>query len=501
LNANIAWKIRRLRAREQPRVLDLFSGCGGLSLGAQLAGCEILGGIELDEAAASSHALNFHSDLPEELRLIHGTPKDITKQDASAFIKDIRPSSRIPEREVDLLVGGPPCQSFARIGRAKLREVMEHPDAFLHDPRSGLYKHYIRFVETLKPLIVIVENVPDVLNYGGLNVFEMMAISLSEHGYRCRYGMLNSVHYGVPQMRTRCFLIGFHQGLEACPRLPAPTRKHRLPLGYNGTVRVAMKEMDMFSSSHFADAPAPDKDVPKAITAHEAIGDLPAITDHLSGNMKKGPQRLDKPVKLDATPISGYSRFMRHWLGFESDGFVYDHVIRFLPRDYKIFARMSPGDQYPEAHSLALRMRDDEVARVERNQKRKISEKSKLYREITKAFVPPYSPNKFPNKWRKMASDEPTRTIMAHIGKDSYSHIHYDDNQARTISVREAARLQSFPDGFKFCGTMNPAFRQIGNSVPPLLAFAVISRAIGDVTSIEFPSEVDFSSDAKEAVV
>jgi len=62
---------------------------------------------------------------------------------------------------------------------------------------------------------------------------------------------------------------------------------------------------------------------------------------------------------------------------------------------------------------------------------------------------------------------------MAHLGKDGYSHIHYDSDQARTISVREAARLQSFPDGFQFCGTMNPAFRQIGNAVPPLMAKAL----------------------------
>jgi DNA (cytosine-5)-methyltransferase 1 len=75
-----------------------------------------------------------------------------------------------------------------------------------------------------------------------------------------------------------------------------------------------------------------------------------------------------------------------------------------------------------------------------------------------------------------MEADAPARTLMAHIGKDTYSHIHYDSSQARTISVREAARLQSFPDGFHFHGTMNPAFRQIGNAVPPLLAHAVYSH-------------------------
>ena len=84
--------------------------------------------------------------------------------------------------------------------------------------------------------------------------------------------------------------------------------------------------------------------------------------------------------------------------------------------------------------------------------------------------MPPYPIGSFPNRWWKLRPDFPSRTLMAHIGKDTYSHIHYDSAQARVISVREAARLQSFPDGFRFCGTMNPAFRQIGNAVPPLMA-------------------------------
>ena len=98
---------------------------------------------------------------------------------------------------------------------------------------------------------------------------------------------------------------------------------------------------------------------------------------------------------------------------------------------------------------------------------------TKEYERLVREYVPPYDAGKFPNKWRKMWADAPARTLMAHLGKDSYSHIHYDSRQARTISVREAARLQSFPDGFVFAGTMNPAFRQIGNAVPPLLARAI----------------------------
>src|SRR5207248_9231099 len=99
-----------------------------------------------------------------------------------------------------------------------------------------------------------------------------------------------------------------------------------------------------------------------------------------------------------------------------------------------------------------------------------LREGTTVWNELRASIVPPYDPGKFPNKWRKMEPDLPARTLMAHLGKDSYSHIHYDSLQARTISVREAARLQSFPDGFLFSGTMNPAFRQIGNAVPPLMA-------------------------------
>jgi DNA (cytosine-5)-methyltransferase 1 len=106
---------------------------------------------------------------------------------------------------------------------------------------------------------------------------------------------------------------------------------------------------------------------------------------------------------------------------------------------------------------------------------------TQAWKRLWDSVVPPYDPGKFPNKWRKMERDEPARTLLAHLGKDGYSHIHYDSRQARPISVREAARLQSFPDGFVFSGTMNPAFRQIGNAVPPLMALG-IAKAI--VTSL-----------------
>ena len=357
-----------------------------------------------------------------------------------------------------------------------------HPEAFLKDSRALLYTHYLEFVEALAPVAILVENVPDVLNYGGVNIFELMSSALGHLGYECRYGLLNAAHYGVPQMRDRAFLIAIAEAAEAVPTLPPPTHHWDLPRGYHGTRDVALRALralSLFETNHYTAGPVTCRQA--EARRHCRAGPVRPASHHGSperGHSKKAPRRFDTAVKLNGRPPNEYVRLMRRWPGFESDGHIYDHVIRYLPRDYKLFKRMEPGDQYPEAHRLAIAMRDEAVARLERKRGEKIHRNSREFHELTAEYVPPYDPGKFPNKWRKMEADAPARTLMAHIGKDTYSHIHYDSAQARTISVREAARLQSFPDGFRFAGPMNPAFRQIGNAVPPLLAHAVFSHAL-----------------------
>jgi DNA (cytosine-5)-methyltransferase 1 len=165
---------------------------------------------------------------------------------------------------------------------------------------------------------------------------------------------------------------------------------------------------------------------------------------------------------------------MRTWPGFEAGDDLVDHVIRYLPRDTGIFREMPNGAEYPVAHATAVRLWKREIASLEAESGTRLTktERDRLYGTM----VPPYPTHNFPNRWWKLRPDWPSRTLMAHIGKDTYSHIHYDGNQARTISVREAARLQSFPDGFRFCGTMNPAYRQIGNAVPPLMAKSLAEK-------------------------
>lgn len=462
-------KIVRLKHGHSPRVLDLFSGCGGLSLGFHAAGFDIAAAIEYNKEAASSHGANFHSGDP-----VHSQARDITQTQPQDLTKalNLGPATGA----FDVIVGGPPCQAFARVGRSKLREVADHPEAYRHDPRARLYINYLDYVDACMPLAVVMENVPDMLNHGGHNIAEEVAEVLSSRGYACRYTLLNAVHYGVPQMRERMFLIAIHREISENVIFPIATHAYDLPTGYEGTRSCALKLLTGKNSSYSL-PPVAQASLASAITAKLALQDLPVIDARkmlASGELKRGARRFDHPLFWKGEKrLSPYGELMRSWPGFAGTEKIFDHVIRYLPRDYELFARLHPGDQYPEAFKMAEAMFAEAVQKAEQTGGKKVKPNSSEWKGLRERIVPPYDPGKFPNKWRKMEADAPSRTLLAHLGKDSYSHIHYDSEQARTISVREAARLQSFPDGFVFCGTMNPAFQQIGNAVPPLLAKAI----------------------------
>ena len=486
MSTAIESKLARIRAGGRPRVLDLFAGCGGLSLGFHAAGFEIVAAVENDPDAARSHGENFHAGAAahSKARDICSPPEELAAQ------LNLGPVAEA----FDVIVGGPPCQAFARVGRPKLREIDDHPKAFIHDPRARLYLQWLNYVEACQPLAVLMENVPDVLNHGGQNIAEETCEVLERKGYAAGYTLLNAAYYGVPQMRERMFLIGCRREIVNRVTFPSPTHWVDLPSGYEGTRAVALKlvgngrshkanarghfisDADPGLGIRYRRADVATEDLLPAITARKAIGDLPPIDARQqldSGELRRGARRFDTPIAWDhRRKVSEFARRMKTWSGFEAPDNLLDHVIRYLPRDYKIFARMNTGDQYPQASEHAREMFEE--FRAEQSKAgHDIHEGTREYIRHYREFVPPYDVNKFPNKWRKMWPDAPARTLMAHLGKDSYSHIHYDSQQARTISVREAARLQSFPDGFKFCGTMNPAFRQIGNAVPPLMAKAV----------------------------
>jgi DNA (cytosine-5)-methyltransferase 1 len=238
-HAAISRKIERLRSGQPPRLLDLFAGCGGLTLGFTTAGFLPVASVEVDSCAASSHSANFSRTNGNSDR-----PRDITTEEPADIFREKGYKGAVDD-QVDVLVGGPPCQAFARVGRAKLREIArlredEHAAmAHVVDGRVNLYQRYLHYVSETKPLALVMENVPDMLNHGGRNLAEIVCHHLRELGYNSAYTLLNAAWYGVPQIRERMFLIATHTSLNSEILFPAPTHWCTMPSGYAGTRSTA----------------------------------------------------------------------------------------------------------------------------------------------------------------------------------------------------------------------------------------------------------------------
>jgi len=304
-------KLARLRVGGKPRVLDLFAGCGGLSLVFQAAGFDIVAAVENDPEAARSHGLNFHSGVEE-----HSKVRDICSppEELAAELK-LGPVAEA----FDVIIGGPPCQAFARVGRPKLREIDDHPKAFIHDPRARLYLDWLHYVDACKPLAVLMENVPDILNHGGQNIAEETSKVLEKKGYACGYTLLNAAFYGVPQMRERMFLLGYRREITEHVTFPKPTHWVDLPSGYEGSRAVALKLLHGTDKPDqafdYIEPPEAGINLEPAITAIEGIGDLPPIDARAqlrSGELKQGARRFDKPIPWDGRcKVLDYARLKR----------------------------------------------------------------------------------------------------------------------------------------------------------------------------------------------
>jgi len=473
-------KMERLRAGAAARALEICSGCGGLSLGLAEAGFELAAHIEIDPEAAESYALNFGGDRPTDHPW--SAPRDMVSCSAGELVRELGLETDAAA-SFDVLAAGLPCQAFARIGRSKLRaEAGGENDAFQRDPRAALYRRFLEYVADVQPLVIIIENVPDILNFGGHNVPEEICETLEQAGYRTAYTILNAAYYGVPQVRERLFVIAVADVLGIAPAFPEPTHFMALPKGYESSRRVALKHVGK-DSRCFQAIHVPSRQLEKAVGVRQALGDLPKITEHRTDPQVIRRRRLTEvlPYRTPRGGLSAYGKLMRKWKGFSSGRGTDGHLVRLTPRDFPIFLKMEHGSDYPRARRLAEAMFKAVLAIKGMS---RVSRTSKAYLELRQAMVPPYDPDKFPNKWWKLDPLKPSRTLTAHMGRDTYSHIHYDSYQCRTVSVREAARLQSFPDGFRFAGAMNAAFRQIGNAVPPLLGLAVARTIKAQLDSI-----------------
>jgi DNA (cytosine-5)-methyltransferase 1 len=483
-----ARKIERLRKEAAPRVLELCSGCGGMSLGLAAAGFDLVAHVEFDVTASATYALNF-SPPSENHRAAWSLPRDMVRSDPRSVASEIGLDGPLVD-QFDVLAAGLPCQAFARIGRSKLRSVTGDEEAFKNDPRAKLYHRFLQYAEAVQPVAILIENVPDILNHGGHNVPEEICSTLEDMGYCARYTLLNSAYYGVPQMRERLFLVAIDRSLGVVPGFPEPSHAAQLPSGYDAARTVALKHVPA-RNSRFAAIPPPRHGLPKAVSSRAALSDLPRIREHVTDPATMRRRKVaDELPYTSFADLSDYATLMRAWPGHQKSHASTDgHVVRVTPRDFPIFSRMKHGGDYPHAAKVAEEIFKEQLEA----QRSPPPNGTAAWQELRSKHVPPYDPGKFPNKWWKLDPALPSRTLTAHMGKDTYSHIHWDSRQMRTISVREAARLQSFPDSFHFSGAMNAAFRQIGNAVPPLLAKAVATRLKSDLTAKSQSSTIEMA--------
>lgn len=456
------------------KCLDLFSGAGGLTLGLAAAGFESVGAIEIDDVAGKTYVQNFGE---RSVALFGPAAGDIRRTDPSVLRQSLAAAG---VTELDLLAAAPPCQGFSRVGRGKLDSLASRVGAFLEDERNGLFRHAVLMVQELRPRVFVFENVPGMLHLRGRNMVETVCEAVADLGYDVRATLLNSAWYGVPQTRERIFVLGVRDDLGVEPRFPK--RRHEVNLSRGYLSNAELDPGNWRNPGFFItwDRLPKTRTLEPATTVRMALGDLPVFTAHLratsNGHTYRARRELFGPVPYRSSADNWFAKLMRAWNETIRTDAVTDHFCRWTPRDFETFRRMKPGDRYPQA-----------VEEAEARYREAITSWKEVGgRRPRKAdFIPPYSLEGFPDKWRKLVPDYPAWTVTAHLGKDTYSHIHYDSHQARAITIREAARLQSFPDAFTFGGNMGDAFRQIGNAVPPLLA-----RAVG-VTVIEILREAD----------
>ena len=385
-------------------VSDLFAGAGGFSLGFEAAGCTIKTAIEIDEWACDT--------LRENHRGTTVVQRDITTC-TDAELKDLCGSS-------DIIVGGPPCQGFSvaniRAGDPK-------------DPRNSLFREFIRAVDTARPKVVILENVPGLLKRTagcGRPVIAIIAGELEALGYHVTWKVVEAQSYGVPQLRPRLIVVGVLDGEWS---YPAPT---------HGPVQPSL-----LFDEHLPLLPF--------VSTWEAISDLPLV------EARQGAEVVlhDNPTEND------YQMLMRASRQGTFNHVAMKHSARLVERFSHVQWGQS-GSDAPEEHRQ--RKRGDYST---------VSGKS-------------YSQNN-----RRMHPDKPCHTIPASFYANfihPYRH--------RNFTPREGARLQSFPDWYKFKGKPTVVstrllsredrndelhlcqYNQIGNAVPPLLAYHLAKQAL-----------------------
>ncbi len=359
-----------------PIGVDIFSGAGGLSLGAEMAGYDIRMAVEKDKSAAATYRLNHPGTL-------------VLEDD----IHNIRPQDRLVLRDgesVFIVFGGPPCQGFSTSNTMTRN---------MQNPNNSLFEEFLRFVSELNPEWFLFENVEGFLHFENGKIVKLVEQCFREMGYQVKHQVLWASDYGVPQRRNRFFMVGNRIGIDF--HFPEP-------YGTN-------------------------------VTVSDAIGDLP--------DLENGQMDQTLPYKLPARKASAYARKMRKGSKRSRQNYVSRN------QDYVV-------ERYTHI------------------------EQGGNWRSIPPELMQNYAntANCHSGIYRRLKAEEPS-IVISNYRKNMLIH----PTQDRGLSVREAARLQSFPDKFIFSGSLMHIQQQIGNAVPPLLAKAVFEQilAYGQAVQVE----------------
>lgn len=351
------------------KAIDLFAGCGGLSIGFQQSNYKIIKAVEYDEMVAATY-MNNHKDIP------------VIVDD----IRNINVDSIFQKGETDVIIGGPPCQGFSMAG-ARIRQ------GFIDDPRNYLFKHYFDIVKKVKPKVFIMENVKGLLTMHNGKIFdEIVSIfrdkeQLDGDVYNIEYRVVNAMDFGIPQNRERVIIIGVLNSQIDLNELFVETKSD-----------IKRKYLEFFDS----------------VNVWDAISNLGKDTK--SGDVS------------NMTIESNYQKYLMSNYKVTKNHIATKHSQKAIDRMKKI----KNGENW-----TAL---DEDIKSVH----------SGAYGRLEKTGVAPTITTRF---------DTPS----------GGNYIHPVEN--RTITPREAARIQSFPDDYIFYGTKSSICRQVGNAVPPKLSF------------------------------
>ena len=399
-------------------IIDLFSGCGGLLDGfLQTGKYNDIAAIEWEKYpvetlrnrlstkwnVSNANERVIHFDIQREDELFNGwvdDPKFLNHKGLDSLVASYN-------NNVDLIIGGPPCQAYSIAGRVRDLNGMND------DYRNYLFEHYLNIVNRYRPKLFILENVPGMLSAmpDGTPITDLMRRDISDIGYEIvddikGLAKLDASDFGVPQNRSRVILLGVNKDYFKSPK---------------EIFNIFYKQL------------IPKYKLGKKISVKEAIGDLPKCMPNFDEvNHKK---RISH-----STPDLNIS-----W-----------HKPRYHNlRDIKIFNLLASDLESGVCNYTNSKSLSDLY-------EREVGSKSPIHR------------------YHVLRPDLPSTTIIAHLHKDGLRYIHYDPSQCRSITVREAARLQSFDDDFEFLGSQGAAYKMIGNAVPPKLAYA-IGLAVNDL--------------------